>query len=112
MLLLIIIPLYVSRLIRELRSAMAEAEAANRAKSEFLATMSHELRTPLNAIMGLAQVLDRTAQSAQDRMSAMSINSAAARLLEMVDAILHFQRVESQAVTVLRRASRRGASAA
>jgi len=97
-LLLVLIPLYVSRLIRELRSAMAEAEAANRAKSDFLATMSHELRTPLNAIIGLSQVLDRTAQSAQDRMSALSINSAATRLLEMVDAILDFQRVESQAV--------------
>ncbi|RIA45387.1 ATP-binding protein [Dichotomicrobium thermohalophilum] len=97
---LLMIPLYVSRLIRALRSAMAEAEAANRAKSEFLATMSHELRTPLNAIIGLSQVLDRTAQSPQDRMSAMSINSAASRLLEMVDTILHFQKVESQAVTV------------
>ncbi len=99
LLLLVLIPLYVSRLIRELRSAMAEAEAANRAKSEFLATMSHELRTPLNAIMGLSQVLDKTTRSAHDRLSAMSINSAAARLLEMVDAILDFQRIESRAVT-------------
>lgn len=99
-LLLVLIPLYVSRLIRDLRSAMASAETANRAKSDFLATMSHELRTPLNAIIGLSQVLDRTAESAQDRMSAMSINSAAARLLEMVNAILDFQRIESQAVTV------------
>ena len=97
---LLIIPLYVARLIRALRSAMAEAEAANRAKSEFLATMSHELRTPLNAIIGLSQVLDKTAQSPQDRMSAMSINSAAARLLEMVDTILDFQKIESQGVTV------------
>jgi len=97
---LLIIPLYVSRLIRELRFAMAEARAADRAKSEFLATMSHELRTPLNAIIGMSQVLDRTAQSPQDRMSATSINSAATRLLEMVDAVLHFQKVESQAVTM------------
>jgi len=94
---LLIIPLYVSRLIRALRTAMAEAKAANRAKSDFLATMSHELRTPLNAIIGQAQVLDRSAQSPQDRMSVMSINSAATRLLEMVDTILQFQKVESQA---------------
>ncbi len=97
---LVLIPLYVSRLIRELRSAMAEAEAANRAKNEFLANMSHELRTPLNAIIGMSQVLDRTAQSPQDRMSAMSINGAATRLLEMVDTILQFQKVQSQAVRV------------
>jgi len=96
---LLIIPLYVARLIRALRNAMAEAEAANRAKSEFLATMSHELRTPLNTIMGLAQVLDKTANSPQDRMSAMSINGAATRLLEMVDTILDFQKIESQGVT-------------
>lgn len=97
---LLIIPLYVSRLIRELRNAMAEASAANQAKSEFLATMSHELRTPLNAIIGMSQVLDRTAQSPQDRMSAASINSAATRLLEMVNSVLHFQKVESQAVRI------------
>jgi len=97
---LLLIPLYVARLIRALRTAMAQAEAANRAKSEFLANMSHELRTPLNAIIGQAQVLDRTAQSPQDRMSAISINSAASRLLEMVDSILQFQKIESQAVSV------------
>jgi len=97
---LVLIPLYVSSLIRKLRSAMAEAKAANRAKSDFLATMSHELRTPLNAILGLSHSLNLTTQDAQDRMSAMSINSAAGRLLEMVDTILDFQKVESQAVSL------------
>jgi signal transduction histidine kinase len=43
----------------ELRNARARAEAANSAKSDFLAAMSHELRTPLNAVLGFAQLLQR-----------------------------------------------------
>ncbi len=97
---LIIIPVYVSKLIRELRHAMAKVETADRAKSDFLSAMSHELRTPLNAIMGLSQVLDRTASSPDDRSLAVSIHRAASRLLSMVDMILNFQKVQNRAVEI------------
>ncbi len=92
------IPFYVAKLIRNLRSAMSEAEAASRAKTEFLSMMSHELRTPLNAILGLAQISKLTASSTQERFTAVSTELAAGRLLRMVDTILKFQRIESGTV--------------
>ncbi len=94
---IIAIPFYVSKLIRNLRSAMNEAEEASRAKTDFLSMMSHELRTPLNAILGLAQLSRITAPSAKERFSAVSTELAAGRLLRMVDTILKLHRVESGA---------------
>ena len=94
---IVAIPFYVAKLIRNLRAAMNEAEAASRAKTEFLSMMSHELRTPLNAILGLAQLSKITATSTKERFSAVSTELAAGRLLRMVDAILNFQRIESGA---------------
>ncbi|MGF1620943.1 MAG: response regulator [Rhodomicrobiaceae bacterium] len=94
---IVIIPLYAAKLIRNLRQAKEEAEAASRAKTEFLSMMSHELRTPLTAILGLAQVTKVTASSAKERFGAISTELAAGRLLRMVDTILKFQRIDSGA---------------
>jgi two-component system, sensor histidine kinase RpfC len=94
---IVAIPFYVAKLIRSLRAATNEAEAASRAKTEFLSMMSHELRTPLNAILGLAQLSRITATSSKERFSAVSTELAAGRLLRMVDTILNFQRIESGA---------------
>ena len=94
---IVAIPFYVAKLIRSLRDATSEAEAASRAKTEFLSMMSHELRTPLNAILGLAQLSRITATSTKERFSAVSTELAAGRLLRMVDTILNFQRIESGA---------------
>jgi two-component system sensor histidine kinase RpfC len=92
---IVLIPLYVAKLIRSLHQAMNEAEAASRAKTEFLSMISHELRTPLTAILGLAHVSKVTAKSSKERFSAISTELAAGRLLRMVDTILKFQRIES-----------------
>ncbi len=93
-----LIPLYVAKLIRNLHEAMNEAEAASRAKTEFLSMISHELRTPLTAILGLAHVSKVTAASERERFSAISTELAAGRLLRMVDTILKFQRIDSGAI--------------
>ena len=79
----------------ELEAARAAAEAANLAKSRFLATMSHELRTPLNAVIGFSEVLRGDAPAEQTQEFARSIQEAGRHLLSLIDDILDVTRAES-----------------
>lgn len=80
---------------RELVEARARAEAADRAKSEFLSRMSHELRTPLNAILGFGQLLESAELKPDQSDYAARITSAGRHLLHLVNDVLDLSRIES-----------------
>ena len=80
--------------------AREEAEAANRAKSDFLGRMSHELRTPLNAILGFGQLLELEEQAPGNRESTGQILKAGRHLLELINEVLDISRIESGAVAL------------
>jgi signal transduction histidine kinase/AmiR/NasT family two-component response regulator len=90
------------RVERALNEAMAAAEKANRAKSDFLSSMSHELRTPLNAILGFAQLLESgaPAPTTTQRRSIDQIIKAGWYLLELINEILDLALIESGKLTM------------
>ncbi|WP_169517013.1 PAS domain-containing protein [Azohydromonas australica] len=78
-----------------LRRRTAQAEAANRAKSAFLAHMSHELRTPLNAVIGLSQLLQQRAMPQDIGRFVDHIHAAGEQLLALVSDVLDLSRIEA-----------------
>jgi signal transduction histidine kinase/AmiR/NasT family two-component response regulator len=90
------------RVERALNEAMAAAEKANRAKSDFLSSMSHELRTPLNAILGFAQLLGSgaPAPTTTQQRNIDQIIKAGWYLLELINGILDLALIESGRLTM------------
>ena len=81
---------------KEIEAAKQEAEAANRAKSTFLANISHELRTPLNTIIGFSQLMNRDCATNPKQQETINIiNRSAEHLLEMINEVLEMSKIEA-----------------
>ena len=80
---------------KQLIQARDDAEAADRAKSRFIATMSHELRTPLNGVLGMAQILSTTHLDVAQRDMLGTLSKAGENLLHVINDVLDYSRIEA-----------------
>ncbi|TRZ96884.1 MAG: sensor histidine kinase [Deltaproteobacteria bacterium] len=97
---LVMLPLYISALLKKLTIEGKRAEEANRAKNRFLANMSHEMRTPLNGIIGMLDLLKDTRLSTEQEELTNTIDDSAHTLLFLMQDVLDLSKIESGKVSV------------
>lgn len=91
----------LTRLVAEAEAARSQAEAASRAKSDFLAMTSHEIRTPLNAVLGLTEALHRSRLTVAQKDMVAGVLDAGALLKRLLDAVLDITRIEAGKMTLV-----------
>jgi two-component system sensor histidine kinase RpfC len=90
-----VIPIFVSKLLKQLSDSKAKAEQADEAKGRFLANMSHEMRTPLSGIIGISKLLYKENLGPSTKASIVTIDQSANHLLQLIDDVLNFSRIEA-----------------
>jgi len=86
---------HLSRTLSAMETAQAQAEEANRAKSDFLATMSHEIRTPLNGVLGMAQAMAADEMSGRQRERLAVVTQSGQALLTILSDMLDLAKIEA-----------------
>jgi len=92
---LAVLPIYIASLLKRLQRAIEQAEKANKAKSQFLASMSHEIRTPLNGVVGMSDMLSLTRMTRDQKEFVTTIQSSAKTLLALIENILDISKIEA-----------------
>lgn len=100
---MVVLPVYVATLLKQSKTAQEKSNAANLAKTRFLASISHEIRTPLNGIIGMLPLLKVTKLDKEQRYFVDSLDSSSKLLLSLLNNVLDISKIEEGQIKVERK---------